>query len=77
MVSQIERDLLADALRFRILVTLAGAFEQRSSPDYQPTQRFWGQTYAEWGSDMSDVQPRLRRIAQARLEELATRDGGN
>jgi hypothetical protein len=47
-VSQIERDLLPDAMRFRILVTLAGAFEQRSSPDYLPTQRFWGATYAEW-----------------------------
>ncbi len=47
-MSQVERDLLADAIRFRILVTLAGAFEERIRPDYQPTQRFWGRTYNEW-----------------------------
>ena len=75
-VSQIERDLLPDALRFRILVTLAGAFEQRSSPDYQPTQCFWGHTYAEWERHERRA-TQIARIAQARLEELATRDSGN
>jgi Ser/Thr protein kinase RdoA (MazF antagonist) len=69
MVSPIERDLLADALRFRILVTLAGAFEQRSRPDYQPTQRFWGATYAEWERHERRA-TRIATIAQARLDAL-------
>ena len=69
-VSSIERDLLPDALRFRILVTLAGAFEQRSSPDYQPTQRFWGATYAEWERHERRA-TRIARIAQARLDALS------
>jgi Ser/Thr protein kinase RdoA (MazF antagonist) len=43
-----ERDLLPDAIRFRLLVTLAGAFARRCSPDYQPGERFWGATYAAW-----------------------------
>ena len=76
MVSQIERDLLADAVRFRILVTLAGAYEQRSSPDYQPTQQFWGSTYAAW-EQQEQRATQIARIAQARLEELATRDSSN
>jgi Ser/Thr protein kinase RdoA (MazF antagonist) len=69
-VSQIERDLLPDALRFRILVTLAGAFEQRSRPDYQPMQRFWGATYAEWGRHERRA-TRIAHIAQARLDALS------
>jgi Ser/Thr protein kinase RdoA (MazF antagonist) len=69
-VSSIERDLLPDALRFRILVTLAGAFEQRSRPDYQPSQRFWGATYAEWERHERRAM-RIARIAQARLDALS------
>ena len=72
-VSQIERELLPDALRFRILVTLAGAFEQRSSPDYQPTQRFWGATYAEWKRQERRA-TRIARIAQERLDSLSASD---
>jgi Ser/Thr protein kinase RdoA (MazF antagonist) len=68
-VSPIERDLLPDALRFRILVTLAGAFEQRSSPGYQPSQRFWGATYAEWERHERRA-TRIAAIAQARLDAL-------
>jgi Ser/Thr protein kinase RdoA (MazF antagonist) len=66
-VSQIERDLLPDALGFRILVTLAGAFEQRSRPAYQPAQRFWGATYAEWERHERRA-TRIARIAQAHLD---------
>lgn len=69
-VSPIERELLPDALRFRILVTLAGAFEQRSRPDYQPTQRFWGATYAEWERHERRA-ARIAAIAQARLDALS------
>jgi Ser/Thr protein kinase RdoA (MazF antagonist) len=70
VVSQIERDLLPDALRFRILVTLAGAFEQRSSPDYQPTQRFWGCTYEDWERHERHA-TRIARTAQERLDALS------
>jgi hypothetical protein len=70
MVSQIERDLLPDALRFRILVTLAGAFEHRNSPDYQPRQRFWGYTYAEWERHERQA-TRIARIAQTRVDALS------
>src|SRR5215216_6427801 len=73
MVSQIERDLLPDALCFHILVTLAGAFEQRSRPDYQPTQRFWGATYAEWARHERRA-TRIVDIAQARLDALLAAD---
>ena len=72
-VSQVERELLPDALRFRILVTLAGAFEQRSSPDYQPTHRFWGATYAEWERQERRA-TRIARIAQERLDSLSESD---
>jgi len=73
IVSQIERDLLSDALRFRILVTLAGAFEQRSSLDYQPTQRFWGATYAEWERHARRA-TRIAHIAQERLDAQSSAD---
>jgi Ser/Thr protein kinase RdoA (MazF antagonist) len=72
-VSQMERELLPDALRFRILVTLACAFEQRSSPDYQPTQRFWGFTYDEWERH----ERRATRIARAALERMDARSAAD
>jgi Ser/Thr protein kinase RdoA (MazF antagonist) len=69
-ITQIERDLLPDALRLRVLVTLAGAFEQRSSPDYQPTHRFWGYTYEEWERH-ERLATRIARTAQDRLDALS------
>jgi Ser/Thr protein kinase RdoA (MazF antagonist) len=66
-MSQIERDLLPDAIRFRILVTLAGAFEERMSPDYQPTQHFWGRTYGEW-EQLEQQSLWIANIVQERLE---------
>jgi thiamine kinase-like enzyme len=72
-LSRIESELLADAMRFRILVTLAGAYEQRCSSNYQPAQRFWGSTYNEW--EQQELRAtQIARIAQERLEELATTD---
>jgi Ser/Thr protein kinase RdoA (MazF antagonist) len=44
----LEQRLLPDAIRFRVLVTLAGAFERRCAPDYEPSERFWGATYDDW-----------------------------
>jgi Ser/Thr protein kinase RdoA (MazF antagonist) len=47
-LSTLEQRLLPDAIRFRVLVTLAGAFERRCAPDYDPSERFWGATYDDW-----------------------------
>lgn len=73
VLNRIERARLADAVRFRILVTLAGAYEQRSSPDYQPTHRFWGYTYDEWERHEQRA-ARIARIAQERLDTLSMAD---
>jgi Ser/Thr protein kinase RdoA (MazF antagonist) len=69
-ITQVERDLLPDALSLRVLVTLAGLFEQRSSPDYQPTRRFWGYTYDQWERH-ERLATRIARTAQDRLDALA------
>lgn len=47
-LTPIERDLLPDAISFRVLVTLACAFEERCSPSFQPDDRLWGAAYDEW-----------------------------
>jgi Ser/Thr protein kinase RdoA (MazF antagonist) len=70
-LSWIEQNLLADAIRFRILVTLAGAYEQRCSPNYQPMQLFWGSTYAAWEQHEQQA-TRIARIAQERILALAS-----
>jgi len=70
-LSRIEQDLLADAICFRILVTLAGAYEQRCRPDYQPTQFFWGSTYAAWEQHEQQA-TRIARIAQERIQALVS-----
>jgi Ser/Thr protein kinase RdoA (MazF antagonist) len=70
-LSRIEQNLLADAIRFRILVTLAGAYEQRCHPDYQPTQLFWGSTYAAWEQHEQQA-TRIARIAQERIQALVS-----
>lgn len=43
-----ERACLADAIRFRVLATLACAFEERMAPGYSPMEQFYGLTYDEW-----------------------------
>ncbi|WP_289452031.1 hypothetical protein, partial [Klebsiella pneumoniae] len=49
--------------RFRVLVTLAGAFERRCAPDYDPSERFWGATYDDWVRQAE----RADRLAQLAL----------
>lgn len=66
-LTPIERDLLPDAISFRVLVTLACAFEERCSPSFQPDDRLWGATYAEW-------QRHERRAAQIAERALRRAD---
>ena len=56
--------------RIAIHVTLAEAFEHRTSPDYQPTHRFWGYTYDEWERHERHA-TRIARTAQERLDALS------
>jgi Ser/Thr protein kinase RdoA (MazF antagonist) len=61
-----ERALLPEAIRFRILVTLAGAFERPCSPDYDLAEQFWGVTYDDW-SRQADC---AERVAQQALRNM-------
>lgn len=63
----LEKSLLPDAIRFRILVTLAGAFERRCAPDYAPSERFWGATYDDWVR-RAERADRLAQLALAQVE---------